>query len=394
MNKNFSYLMTAYGCSSIGDWTYRIALPLLIYQMTNSAFSMALSMGLLYLPYCISSLAGGLVADNYNKKSVLIIGDTLSAIIMGGVWLAFYYKTNINFIYILIFLSGLIEPFYHPTFQSIIPSLVKKDNLAYANSLVGSIDNILLFLSPLMGGIFIASVGAADAILINSFSFILSSILIYFINSKNTPKERKNLSFNFIKSQLGEGIKAYNFFPQIKFGAWIFFVTNFSINMLSANYVFCFTEIFKLNATFVGMAFGGMGLGALVGSLIAPIFIKKLLPEVIIVYMTLFAGILTFILVVALNSVIIFTIILSIISGLGAINVVAYFTLRHTQISAELLGRVIAITRMIAFSSIPLGAMLGGLILDLTGFKNVILISALLRTFVAIIAIFSPFIRR
>lgn len=83
--------------------------------------------------------------------------------------------------------------------------------------------------------------------------------------------------------------------------------------------------------------------------------------------------------------------ILGIVSFLGTINVITYFTLRQSTVPQNLLGRVVAVTRMVSFASIPIGAWFGGYILK-DGFSmvTVILLAGAIRTLTGIVANFTP----
>ena len=83
MNRNYVLLLSGYLFSAMGDWIYKLALPLLIYQLTHSAMDMALTFCLAYLPYVLFSPLGGLLADRLPQQRILFVGDLLSALTAG-----------------------------------------------------------------------------------------------------------------------------------------------------------------------------------------------------------------------------------------------------------------------------------------------------------------------
>lgn len=69
----FRFLWLSFLISSIGDWLYKLALPVVILQKTGSAYHAATAFGVSFIPWIIFSMIGGVVADNYSKKHVLIL---------------------------------------------------------------------------------------------------------------------------------------------------------------------------------------------------------------------------------------------------------------------------------------------------------------------------------
>lgn len=121
-NRNFNYLCIAFLISSIGDWLYRLALPIIILSKTGSAYHAATTFGVSFIPWIIFSLLGGSLADNYAKKKILIIGNMFAALVV-PVLLFILMEKQINFVllYSAVFVLSSIDPLIHPSFQSIIP---------------------------------------------------------------------------------------------------------------------------------------------------------------------------------------------------------------------------------------------------------------------------------
>lgn len=78
-------------------------------------------------------------------------------------------------------------------------------------------------------------------------------------------------------------------------------------------------------------------------------------------------------------------------SFFGTINVITYFTLRQRTVPKEILGRVISVTRMISYASIPVGSWFGGLLLSWgNSMFIVIMLAGIIRTLAGILARLSP----
>src|SRR5215471_1364646 len=121
MTRNYYLLLSGFFISTIGDWFYQLALPLLIYNLTHSAMSMAITYGLTYAPFLLLLPFGGVIADRVDRRRFLIFGDLTSAIIVGVfTLLVFMYSYTgwiIWVVYPTAFLLASVAPLYHPSFQ-------------------------------------------------------------------------------------------------------------------------------------------------------------------------------------------------------------------------------------------------------------------------------------
>src|SRR4051812_10906416 len=153
MTRSYYLLVSAYFLSAVGNWIYRIALPLLIYERTHSALNMALAFGVAYVPFLLFSPFGGIMADRCDRRRLLWVGDTVSCLFAAALAITVYLRpSGLWIIYPLVFLLASVEPFYHAAFQSIIPSLVMPQRLTKANAWIQGADNLVAFLGPLLGG--------------------------------------------------------------------------------------------------------------------------------------------------------------------------------------------------------------------------------------------------
>ena len=143
--------------SSVGTWMQKLAQSWLVFELTNSAWSLALDAFLGEIPIFLFSLIGGVVADRMDRRKLLLISQfiqmtcavTLAALLFRG-------AVRVEFIYCLSFIVGTAQAFGGPAYQSIIPSLVPKDDLQNAIALNSIQVNLARVIGPVIGGITIA----------------------------------------------------------------------------------------------------------------------------------------------------------------------------------------------------------------------------------------------
>ncbi len=386
----FARLLTAWFISSIGDWLYKLALPLLVFEMTGSAVDMAGTFALTFLPFLIFSLAGGVIADRFQRRRVLIICDLsafalLIALALAGDWLA-----SMPLVYILVFLVASVTPIHHPSFQAFIPEIIAHDDLPKANALVSASDNIISIAAPILSGLIVAVIGPTQTIILNALSFLVSALLVGSIPFK--VKEKTDAARRKIADTLREGFAYAWSQPVLKYGSLLFVGSNFAINVFQANLVFYLADILHASPPIIGLVFTQIGIGALIGSIAAPWLIKRFESGRIIVISTILARLFTFPLLWVRSPTMVGAV-WALETAFGTINAVTYFTLRQRSVPKDILGRVVAVTRLVSFSSIPLASLIGGLLLAQTNITVIILVCACVRLATGMLATLSPLMR-
>jgi MFS family permease len=388
LGPRFYWLFTAYLVSDTGTWLYRLTLPLLVLHMTGSALQTAALYALEYGPFLVLSLPGGVFADRFDRKTILVGGDLAAGVI--ALTLALLVTDGISSlwaIYIVALLLACVDPLYHPAFQALVPSIVRDEGLEQANTLLQGSDNLLSLLGPVLAGTMIGVFGYEGAVYIDAGSFFGSALIISLIRIGLRQRSRPARSAAFL-AELREGLHYITRANRrLLAGALLFTGTNFGIWLIQANLIFYLSVYLKLSAALIGVVYGAQGAGAVAGALIAPLVIRRIGNSRAIVLSTIAAGLLTLLLLV-FRDIAGVSATFAAVFVLGSINVVSWFTLRQRIVPPELLGRAVAATRMLAYASIPVAAIVAGVLEEtLHSMYLVILIGALIRCGVGIIGL-------
>ncbi len=391
INHNYRYLLVAYFLSTVGDWLYRLAIPILIFHLTHSALAMSIAYALTFLPFIVVTPFGGVIADRVNRRKMLIYGDWFAAIAVLCLALEQTFVSTVIWpIYPLVFAIAALSSVYHPAFQSFIPEIVEKDSLSKANSYLTSSDNLISLLGPLTSGGLIATIGALNAIYLNAISFAASAILISLITKRAKDALHKGITLGSIFTDLKEGIHYAWKNTVIKYGCFLFLCSNFAIQVFYANFIFFLVKILKLTPIHVGIAIAVSGIGAIIGSLIAPRIGKHFAKGRIIVCCTIGAGLSTLLLLLANNGVTA-GLAWGAVAAFNSVIIVTYFTLQQRVVPSEYLGRTVAITRLISYMMIPIASIFGGWLLQHhSNMQTIILLSSVVMTTGGVIAWFTP----
>jgi predicted MFS family arabinose efflux permease len=159
--------------SSIGTWMQNLAQSWLVYELTKSAWYLGLDAFLGQIPIFLFSMLGGVVADRKDRRKVLVVSQLVQmtcAITLA--LLAWFQVVQVWHILLLSFTVGTAQAFGGPAYQAMIPSLVKKEDLQNAIAMNSIQFNVARVIGPTLGGLALATLGAAWCFSLNALSFL------------------------------------------------------------------------------------------------------------------------------------------------------------------------------------------------------------------------------
>lgn len=387
---NQKLLLAGFTVSTAGDWLYRLALPILVLQLTGSAVSTALTFAIEYIPYLVLSMFAGVVADRFDRRRTLAFADASSALIMLvlTVLVAGLGIRNLAVIFLGAFALAAVRPVHHPALQGLIPEIVGRASLARVNAQIQSVDSVLMFVGPVIGAGLVAVLSPYAALWINTVSFVFSALAIWLIR---TPSVRRTAGRIDLLAGVREGLRYLGRDRVTLWGAALMAGTNVGLYLIQANLIYILTEDLGYSTLVVGVVFGANGLGAVVGAMLAPSIGRRFPPGMIIVAAMGIAAIATTPLALPFG-------LYGFVAGWAMVGVatttiiVTWFTLRQQIVPSEVLGRVVATSRMMAYATIPVASVAGGAMLAIPtiGPAAVVLTSIAVQAVVALLAWFSP----
>ena len=247
-----------------GTWMQSVAQGWLVYSLTKSPFYLGLVAAAGSLPILLFTLAGGIVADRFRKRNLLLMTQALSiipALVLGIL-------TDINLIAVwhvalMATLLGTVNAFDIPARQSFFIELVGRDNLMNAIALNSAAFNGARMIGPVIAGMTIAYIGLPSCFYLNALSFIAVIIALSKINIRGEIKESSN---GFIRD-FTEGIQFMKSNPEIY--RIILLIAVFSligIPYITFLPVFA-VEVFRTGPKGLGFLVSAAGTGALTAAL-------------------------------------------------------------------------------------------------------------------------------
>ncbi|NQT20537.1 MAG: MFS transporter, partial [Planctomycetes bacterium] len=172
-HRNFRIFFVGRIISLTGSWMQMAALSWLIYDLTGSKRALGIIGAIRMAPMMVFSLLGGVVADRYPKRKVILITQTMLmalALLLAG--LVFFEVVAVWQIVALGMLTGCVLAFDIPARQSFVVELVDTEDMSNAIALNSTTFNLARILGPALAGILMAKVGMTACFLINGLSFL------------------------------------------------------------------------------------------------------------------------------------------------------------------------------------------------------------------------------
>lgn len=172
--RNYRYFAAGQVVSLTGTWMQVFAQDWLVIRITHASGTMlGLISGLQFLPVLLGGAWGGLLADRYPKRRILLVTQSLSAIIALALGvLDAAGVVAIWQVFLLAFLLGCVSAVDNPTRQAFVSELVGPDEVANAVSLNSATFNTARLVGPASAGVLIALVGTAPLFLGNAVSYL------------------------------------------------------------------------------------------------------------------------------------------------------------------------------------------------------------------------------
>jgi len=176
-NVDFRYLWSGQIVSLFGDWFNLIGSAALIAQLTQSGLAVGGLFVIRMLAQFVGTQVGGVAADRYNRKRLLILTDITRAIVAFG-FLLVRGPEQVWLLYALTALLMAISGIFFPTRTAILADIVTKRELGSANALTATTWSVMLAVGSALGGFAAGQWGIYQAFAVDGLTFLVSAALL------------------------------------------------------------------------------------------------------------------------------------------------------------------------------------------------------------------------
>ncbi len=354
---NFRLWFIGQVVSLVGTWMQATAQNFLVYELTHSAAYLAIVGFANGIPTILFTLLGGLTADRFSKRKVIVIAQAAMMVLAGILaFLAFTQLIQPWHIVVLAFMLGVANSFDAPARQAFVVDMVERENLATAIALNSTIFNLGAIVGPATAGLVYAWLGPAWCFTINSISFI--AVIIALLLMKLPPRVIVP-SIGSPLTKLVEGLKFVFNEPRIRLLlAYTAVLTVFGFSLMTLMPAWS-VKILGGDVKLNGLLLMARGVGSLIGALMIAYFSSHLVRNKIwqMGWYLMPVALLAF----AFLRWIPGTIMLLVLLGWCLMSVLNISNaLIQSYVSDHMRGRVMSVYTLVFFGSMPIGALVAG----------------------------------
>lgn len=376
--RDFRVLWAGAFTSSIGTWMQKVAQAWLVLKLTDSPFYLGLDTFLGEAPILLLTLLGGVVADRRDRRQVLLVSQYVQmSTALALAVLVYFDVVRVWHILALSCVTGTAQAFGGPAYQSLMPTLVKKDEMPNAIALNSIQFNLARIVGPLAAGIALAAWGLAACFALNALSFLVVIASLLSLHVTHTPSTRTQS----VLEELRGGLAYVRQAPALRSFMFLAFCTALLGSPVLTLLPVMVQKVFHQDAAGYSMMMAFSGAGSVLGALMVA-WLGKFrqmawtalsLQAVLGLLLTGFAASR----ILPLSYVLLF---------LGSIAMMMVFALLTSlvQLAApnEMRGRVVSIYMMAFRGGMPLGAIAAGSLAARTSAPTALIVTGGLLTLI------------
>ncbi len=393
----FRTYWTAATVGAFGSSVTVIAIQVLVVSVLDaSATEVGLIRAVQLLPYLLLGLVIGALVDRMRRKPILVWSNVLLAatlLVIPALWALD--ELSLWAVALVLFLFGTLNVIEFAAVQSFLPRLVPRSGLLAANARLDQSETVAQTTGPVVGGGLVALLGAPWAVLVDAVSYLVSAVLIARVPIDEPPPRPTTTR---LRQEISEGIHWLYRHPTLAPLAWSTHVWFLGNSMASTVLVPFALRPLGLSPLTYGIALALAGVGGLIGALLATrlghafgaglvVLVGRLLTMVAWAVVALApsasSGTVLPLVVVATGQLV-----LGLGMGLENANEMGYW---QANTPDEVQGRVNATRRSANRSVAVAGAVAGGLLADLLGFRPTLWLAVAVFAVASAILALSPF---
>ena len=177
-HRDFRLLVGSQAISATGDWLYGIALLVYVYDHTHSATWLAAASILRFLPYVLLSTVGGVLADRYDRRRLMLASDGVRLVLMLALAGVAAVGLPVVLAPIIAALATAASSAYMPCVAATTPRLVDDSDLPAANAARSAIGQVCIVAGPGFGALLLLLGPPSLAFALNGVTFALSALAV------------------------------------------------------------------------------------------------------------------------------------------------------------------------------------------------------------------------
>lgn len=353
--------------SNLGSAFTLFALPLLVYQLTGSAVSLGLATTFEFLPYLLFGLVIGAYVDRFDRKRMMILVDLGRALTIATIPILYVAGVlEVWMVYAIGFTGETLRIFFEGGEFAAIPSLVEADDLVTANGRIQASYQTAQVLGPVLAGSLLYVAPIDTVFLVDAASYVVSAGVLASIGASfNAPRDEQQPRSGVL-TDVREGLSYVLHHPVLRNISIMMALINFFASSSYAQLVVFAKHRLDASGSEIGFLFSAGSAGVALFGLLAGWFRKRWSFSVVALGALVADGLL--LIGFSFTRTIWAALPLWGLSvGVGLMFNINTLSLRQQIVPNHMLGRVLSVASVLAWSAIPAGAALGGYVVSWSG---------------------------
>jgi DHA3 family tetracycline resistance protein-like MFS transporter len=376
-NRNFALLWSGQTVSVAGNGIFTIALPLEVLRIGGSPLDLALVVSARLVPTVLLLLVGGALVDRLSRRLVMLVSDTASGLtvsVFAG--LVALDRVSLGGLVLLAAIFGVSSAFFMPAATAIVPELLPPELLVSGSSLTSLSQSVAQYLAgPLAGGFLVAALGTGWAFAIDGVSFGVSGCCL--LAMRNVPRAGK--SDSAVLAGIAEGLRYCRSQPWL----WWSFLGIGAANIVSFVPVAMVFQpllaerVFAGGAVLLGFLYAANG----AGSALASLYVKRRgapRRRLLSIWVSWAAAGIAAALIGLSPWAWLATVFAAALWFCMTYGNVLWFPLLQEEVPPALLGRVSSVDWLLSLALSPVGTVVGGAAVGVTGIRPAIVVGGVL----------------
>jgi MFS family permease len=370
-NDQLRRLELAWAAHIVGHWAYIVAVSVYAYGVGGEA-AVGLLLLLRFVPAGLIAPFAGLLADRYPRERVLL-GVNLSRLVLVAA-AAFGVLADVEpvIVYALAVAAAIATTPFRSAQAALTPSLARTPNeLTAANAVTSTVESLASFMGPALAGLLLGLTNTEAVFFVTAGLVAVSTWFVLRIDAP-PARHKRELEASTIASEAFEGFRTLGREPALRVLVGLFTAQTFVAGAVQVYIVVAAIELLELGDEGVGFLNSAMGIGALVGGILALSLTgaRRLSPAFMLGIVLWGAPLI----VLGLWPVAVLALIMLGILGVGNSLVdVAAFTLVQRAVPDDVLARVFGVLQMLWLASVGVGALVAPLLIDALGLEGALI---------------------
>ncbi len=399
LNKNYVLLWQGQTVSRLGNQIFLVSLILWLTYTVNLKSLVGLLGMIAGLPAVLLSAFGGVIADRFSRKKIIIISDIFNGLLILSLAATLHYfpqniKLIIGHIFVISILSAVTSAFFQPAISAAVPDLVPKKEIFKANTMGQFSIRFSSVVGQTIGAALYQWFGLPVIAILDGITFLFSALSESFITIPQKVKKAKGSlreQIQEFKSDFKEGLQ----FVWTQRGLKILIMGSVFLNFFTMAIMvllpFYLKDTLQVAKFWFGILTGAYAVGSFLGYTIAGF--TRIPPKTRAIIISIFMVTNSFLLGVLgiIKGPVLASTVFAIAGFLGGFIQVNIFSILQITTPSEIRGRVFGFISTVAGSIAPLGMGIGGLVGDISGLPipTLYIITGGIMVFISSIVAFS-----